>query len=85
MKKIAPVITGIILIVLGIAFFTERGFFANLLLDANVIGNMGLWPVDTSKVNGVVITGAIAFIGGVVLTITGIYKTLDTGSSNQDY
>lgn len=68
------IIIGIILIVLGFAFFIDRGYFANLFLDAAVLGNIGFNSNDTTKVNGVAIVGGLSFLVGVVLTITGVYK-----------
>ena len=50
MNKQVSLIVGILLAVLGIAFFLERGFFAETLLGATAFGNMGWAPGDDSKI-----------------------------------
>ena len=74
MDKKTALISSIILIVIGITFFLERGYFANLILGATVLGNLAWSSGDAVKVNGIAIFGGLSFVVGLVLTITLVYK-----------
>lgn len=74
MNKQALLIVGILLAILGIAFFIERGFFASTFLGARVLGNMGWRDGDASKIKTIAVVGGLSFLAGVVMTITGALK-----------
>lgn len=72
MGKAGALTGGIILSVLGVAFFMERGFFASTFLGAFSIGNFGWDSDDEYKMMAFAVAGIIVFIFGISLTINGV-------------
>ena len=73
-QKQILLIGGILLCVLGAAFFLERAYFAVSLLDANMLGSMPFRAEDAAKVQRIAVAGGVAFVSGVVITVFGVTK-----------
>lgn len=67
-------IIGIVLSILGILIFIERGYFASALLGAHTLGNMGLENQDDEKLQIISAIGGIGTLAGIILTIITITK-----------
>lgn len=74
MNRRTFLVVGILLVILGIVLFVERGFFASTFLSASVLGNMGWDYDDANKIQTVAIVGGLAFLSGVVVTLIGVFK-----------
>lgn len=70
-SPVVLIVLGAILLLAGAAGFFERGFFANKLLGARVLGNTPWDRPDAEKVKTVTTGAGVIGLAGALLALTG--------------
>lgn len=67
-------VVSLLFLIIGLAFFLERGYFAAALFDAHTLGNNGWLDIDAQKIQTIAKIGIIMAILGLLATLFNLFK-----------